>query len=109
MSKHGFFTKWIRLVIAAVVATPIALTRRSAAAASSRLPTVSAVDDAGPDDEPGQKDLNALSVDYGEPGADRRSTSPGTGTTRRPRVPTPETVARCSTPTAMASPTIRCA
>jgi hypothetical protein len=28
-----------------------------------------AVDDAGADDEPGQKDLNALSVDYGLPGA----------------------------------------
>ena len=68
MSKHGFFTKWIRLVIAAVIATPIAL-QRSAAAASPRLPSSSAVDDAGPDDEPGQKDLNALSVDYGDPGA----------------------------------------
>ena len=30
---------------------------------------VTAVDDAGADDEPGQKDLNALTVDYGAPGA----------------------------------------
>ena len=31
--------------------------------------TVVAVDDAGADDEPGQKDLNWLSIDYGAPGA----------------------------------------
>jgi hypothetical protein len=30
---------------------------------------ITAVDDAGADDEPGQKDLNALTVDYGLPGA----------------------------------------
>ncbi len=30
---------------------------------------ITAVDDAGADDEPGQKDLNALAVDYGLPGA----------------------------------------
>ena len=30
---------------------------------------VVAVDDAGADDEPGQKDLNWLSIDYGAPGA----------------------------------------
>jgi hypothetical protein len=30
---------------------------------------ITAVDDAGPDDEPGQKDLNFLTVDYGLPGA----------------------------------------
>ena len=37
-------------------------------AAASAAPIV-AVDDAGADDQPGQKDLNALSVDYGLPGA----------------------------------------
>ena len=30
---------------------------------------ITAVDDGGPDDEPGQKDLNFLTVDYGLPGA----------------------------------------
>jgi hypothetical protein len=30
---------------------------------------ITVVDDAGADDEPGQKDLNALTVDYGAPGA----------------------------------------
>ena len=68
MSKHGFFTKWIHLVIAAVIATPIALTAFGGGGVAQAASTVTAVDDAGPDDEPGQKDLNALSVNYGDPG-----------------------------------------
>ena len=71
MSEHGFFTKWIRLVIAALVATPIALTTIAAGSEIVHAAdTVTAVDDAGPDDEPGQKDLSGLSVNYGDPGAD---------------------------------------
>ncbi|HEX5902083.1 MAG TPA: hypothetical protein VF028_03055, partial [Actinomycetota bacterium] len=38
------------------------------APAASAVP-ITIVDDAGADDEPGQKDLNFLTVDYGAPGA----------------------------------------
>ena len=69
MSKHGFFTKWIHLVIAAVIATPIALTAFGGGGVAQAATAVISVGDAGADDEPGQTDLNALSVNYGEPGA----------------------------------------
>ncbi len=38
-------------------------------ASSTLAAPVTVVDDAGADDEPGQKDLNALTVDYGSPGS----------------------------------------
>ena len=47
MSKHGFFTKWIHLVIAAVIATPIALTAFGGGGVAQAASTVTAVDDAG--------------------------------------------------------------
>lgn len=56
-SLHGI----VLIALVAGIIGPIAPVANAA-------PIVS-VDDAGADDEPGQKDLNALSVDYGLPGA----------------------------------------
>src|SRR6478609_9296254 len=70
MSKQGVFSKWMRLVITAVIATPIALSAwAGAGTVAHAADTIVAVDDHGPDDLSGQKDLNQLTVNYGDPPA----------------------------------------
>ncbi|MEJ7800634.1 MAG: hypothetical protein WKF60_08950, partial [Ilumatobacter sp.] len=69
MKTDGTITTWLRLVLAAALALAMSLAIFSTGQPASAADPIVAVDDAGPDDEPGQKDLNALSVDYGAPGA----------------------------------------
>ena len=58
-----------RLVVLGLLALIIAVgTSAIFVGASSAVP-LTFVDDGGADDEPGQKDLNSLEVDYGVPGA----------------------------------------
>src|SRR5918994_6481495 len=47
----------------------VAITAAAQLSVATAATTIRAVDDAGADDEPGQKDLNWLTVNYGNPGA----------------------------------------
>ena len=60
-----------RLSVALLVAITlvVGITAAGQLTAAEAAGVVVAVDDAGADDEPGQKDLNWLSIDYGAPGA----------------------------------------
>src|SRR5215203_6331177 len=57
------------LALLAAITLVVGITAAGQLTAAEAAGTVVAVDDAGPDDEPGQKDLNWLSIDYGAPGA----------------------------------------
>ena len=57
VSLHGF----VLIAMVAALVGPLAGVANAA--------PVTVVDDGGADDEPGQKDLNALTIDYGTPGA----------------------------------------
>ncbi|MEO6651372.1 MAG: hypothetical protein ABIP17_01785 [Ilumatobacteraceae bacterium] len=69
MKTDGTVITWLRLVLAAALALAVGLTTFSSGQLASAADPVVAVDDGGPDDQPGQKDLNSLSVDYGALGA----------------------------------------
>ena len=69
MNRDGYLTRWIRLSLAAAMALALSTAAVGTGQPVSAADPVVAIDDAGPDDEPGQKDLNSLSIDYGDPGA----------------------------------------
>src|SRR5215204_2802963 len=59
----------LSVLLLAAITLVVGITAAGQLTAAEAAGTVVAVDDAGPDDEPGQKDLNWLSIDYGAPGA----------------------------------------
>ena len=61
--------KRLSAALLAAITLVIGITAAGQLSVAEAAGTVVAVDDAGADDEPGQKDLNWLSIDYGAPGA----------------------------------------
>ena len=61
--------KRLSAALLATITLVVGITAAGQLSVAEAAGTVVAVDDAGADDEPGQKDLNWLSVDYGAPGA----------------------------------------
>src|SRR5918995_945411 len=57
------------VLLLAAITLVVGITAAGQLSVAEAAGTVVAVDDAGADDEPGQKDLNWLSIDYGAPGA----------------------------------------
>ena len=61
--------KRLSAALLAAITLVVGITAAGQLSVAEAAGTVVAVDDAGADDEPGQKDLNWLSIDYGAPGA----------------------------------------
>ncbi len=61
--------KRLSAALLATITLVVGITAAGQLSVAEAAGTVVAVDDAGADDEPGQKDLNWLSIDYGAPGA----------------------------------------
>ena len=61
--------KRLSVALLAAITLVVGITAAGQLSVAEAAGTVVAVDDAGADDEPGQKDLNWLSIDYGAPGA----------------------------------------
>jgi uncharacterized repeat protein (TIGR01451 family) len=59
----------LSVALLAAITLVVGITAAGQLSIAEAAGTVVAVDDAGADDEPGQKDLNWLSIDYGSPGA----------------------------------------
>ena len=59
----------LSVALLAAITLVVGITAAGQLSVAEAAGTVVAVDDAGADDEPGQKDLNWLSIDYGAPGA----------------------------------------
>ena len=59
----------LSVALLAAITLVVGITAAGQLSIAEAAGTVVAVDDAGADDEPGQKDLNWLSIDYGAPGA----------------------------------------
>ena len=59
----------LSVALLAAITLVVGITAAGQLSVAEAAGTVVAVDDAGADDEPGQKDLNWLSIDYGSPGA----------------------------------------